>query len=204
MVSANSLISNFNKTKFIQFSTKLKLGTSICIDYEHNHIENSQSTSFWGIILDRTLTWHPHIDKICAKLQSACYILRTLKPVLSVNNLKMIYFSYIHSIITYGIILGGNSAGSDKVFKLQKRAVRIITNSHSSISCHNLFKELNILHIQSQYILSLAVYVAKNIDDFTTNSVNHSINTRHISKTFQKFAKKIPFTMFILYCGITP
>jgi hypothetical protein len=90
---ANSLILNLNKTKFIHFSTKLNLGTSICIDYEHNHIENSQSTSFLGLILDRTLSWHFHINKICAKLQSACYILRTLKPVLSVNNLKMIYFS---------------------------------------------------------------------------------------------------------------
>jgi hypothetical protein len=104
---ANSLILNFNKTKFIQSSTKLNLGTSICTDYEHNHIENSQSTSFLGLILDKTLSWHPHIHKICAKLQSACYILRTLKPVLSVNNLKTMYFSYIRLVITYGIIFWG-------------------------------------------------------------------------------------------------
>jgi hypothetical protein len=173
----NSLILNFNKTKFIQFPTKLNLGTTICIDCEHNYIENSQSTSFLAHILDKTLSWQLHIDKICAKLKLACYILRTLKPTLSVSNLKTIYFSYIHSVITYGIIFWGNSAGSDEVFKLQKRAIRIITNSHSSTSCHNLFKELNILPLQSQYILSLAVYVAKNIDDFTTNSNIHSVNT---------------------------
>jgi hypothetical protein len=100
----NSLILNFDKTKFIQFSTKLNLGASVCIDSEHNYIENSQSTSFLGLTLDKTLSWHLHIDKICAKLKSACYILRTLKPTLSVNNLRTIYFSYIHSIITYGII----------------------------------------------------------------------------------------------------
>ena len=118
---ANSLILNFNKTKFIKFSTKYNLGTLTCIDYEHNHIENSQSTSFMGIILDKTLSWQLHIDKICAKLKSACYILRTLNPILSVSNLKTIYFSYIHSIITYGIIFGGNSTGSDEVFKIQKK-----------------------------------------------------------------------------------
>jgi hypothetical protein len=44
----NSLILNFNKTKFIKFSTKLNSGASICIDSEHNYIENSQSTSFLG------------------------------------------------------------------------------------------------------------------------------------------------------------
>jgi hypothetical protein len=102
------------------------------------------------------------------------------------NNLKKIYFSYIHSIITYGIIFWGNSTGSYEVFKLQKRAIRIITNSHSSTSCHELFKKLNILPLQSQCILSLAVYVAKNIDDFTTNSDIHSINTRHRKKRIEK------------------
>jgi hypothetical protein len=87
----NSLILNLNKTKFIKFSTKLNLSTSICIDYEHNHIENSQVQASWA--LDRTLSWQLHINKLCA-----CYILRTLKPTLSVNNFKMIYFSYIHCI----------------------------------------------------------------------------------------------------------
>ena len=107
------------------------------MDYEHKHFENSQSTSFLGLTLDSSLTWQPHIDKICAKLKSGCYILRTLKPSLLMNNLKTIYFSYIHSTITYGTIFWGNSAGSDEVFKLQKRAIRNITNSHSSTSCHN-------------------------------------------------------------------
>ena len=135
----NSLILNFNKTKIIHFTTKSNLGTSIYINHEHKHIENSQSTSLLGLILDKTLSWQLHIEKICAKLKSACYILRTLKPILSVSNLKMIYFSYIHSIITYGIILGDNSTASNEVFKLQKRAIRIITNYHSGTSCRNLF-----------------------------------------------------------------
>jgi hypothetical protein len=94
-----------------------------------------------GLTLDSTLSWQLHIDKICAKLKSGCYILRTLKPSLLMNDLKTIYYSYIHSIITYGIIFWG----SDEVFKLQKRAIRIITNSHSRASCRDLFKELNIL-----------------------------------------------------------
>jgi hypothetical protein len=87
---ANSLILNLNETKFIQFCTKFNLGTSVCIDYELNHIENSQSTSFLGFTLDRTLSWQLHIHKICAKLKSACYIVRTLKPNLSVNNQQQI------------------------------------------------------------------------------------------------------------------
>ena len=53
----NSLKLNLHKTKFIQFSTKINMRTTICIDYEKNHIENSQSTSFLGLILDTTPSW---------------------------------------------------------------------------------------------------------------------------------------------------
>jgi len=102
------------------------LGTSTCIDYEYNHIENTQSTSFLDLILDKTLSWHLHIDKICVKLNLACYILRILNPFLSVSNLRTIYFSYIHSVITYGIIFWGNSTGSDEVFKLQKGLIELL------------------------------------------------------------------------------
>jgi hypothetical protein len=198
----NSLTLNFNKTKFIQFSTKLNLGTSICMDCEHNYIENSQSTKFLGLILNKTLSWQLHIDKICAELKSGCYILRTLKPTLSVSNLKTIYFSFIHSIITYGIIFWGNSAASDEVFKLQKRAIRIITSSHSITSCRNLFKEMNILPLQSKYILSLAVYVAKNIDDFITNSDIHSINTPHKSSLYPPLLRLTKYQKEVYYTGI--
>jgi len=116
--------------------------------------------------------------------------------------LKTIYFSYIHSIITYGIIFWGNTTGSDEVFKFQKRAIRIITNSHSNTSCHNLFKELKILSLQSQYILLLAVYVAKNIVDFTINSDIHSINTRHKSSLYPPLLWLTKYQKGVYYTGI--
>jgi len=165
-------------------------------------LKTHKSTSFLGIVLDKTLSWQIHIDKICAKLKSSCYILRTLNPILSVSNLKMIYFSYIHSVITYGIIFWGNSTGSDEVFKLHKRAIRIITNSHGSTSCRTLFKELNILPLQLHYILSLAVYVAKNIDDFTINSDIHSINTRHKSSLYPPLLRLTKYQKVVYYTGI--
>ena len=168
------------------------------------HIENSQSTSFLGLILDKTLSWQSHIDKIFAKLKSACYVLRILNPILTVsNNMRMIYFSYIHSIITYGIIFGGNSATSGEVFQLQKRAIRIITNSHKRTSCQNLFKELNILLLQSQYLLSLAMYVVKNREDFTSNSDIHSMNTWYKSNLHPTLLRLTKSQKGVYYAGIT-
>ena len=199
---SNSPILNHNKTKLIQFSTKINLENSTCIDDEHNNMGNTQSTSFLGLILDKTLSWQLHIETICAKLKSACYILRSLNPFLSVSNLKTIYFSYIHSNITYSIIFWGNSINSDEVFKLQKRAIRIITNACSRTSCCNLFKELNILPLQSQYILSLAVYVAKNKEDFISNLDVHSINTRHKSSLHPPLLRLTKSQRGVYYAGI--
>jgi len=45
----------------------------------------------------------------------------------------------------------------------------------------NYFKKLNILPLHSQYILSLLLFVIKNIEEFTSNSEVHSIDTRHRS-----------------------
>jgi len=47
---------------------------------------------------------------------------------MSQETLRMVYLSYIHSIMNYGIILGGNQPYSEKIFKIQKRVIRIITN----------------------------------------------------------------------------
>jgi hypothetical protein len=117
--------------------------------------------------------------------------------------MRMIYFSYIHSIITYGIIFWSNSATSGEVFQLQKRAIRIITNSHNRTSRRNLFKELNILPLQSQYILSLAMYVVKNREDFTCNSDIHSMNTWYKSNLHPPLLRLTKSQKGVYYAGIT-
>jgi len=132
-----------------------------------------------GLILDDALSWKPHINQLCSKLRSACYILRTLTHFLTQQNMKIIYFSYFHSVMTYSIILGGNLVDRDNVFKLQKRTIRAITNSSNKTSFRGLFKKLGILPVQSQYILSLALFVIKNMEIFTPNSDIHTKNTRN-------------------------
>jgi hypothetical protein len=45
-------------------------------------------------------------------------------------------------------------------------------------SCRNLFKELEILPLMSQYIFSLMLFVIKNRKEFTNNSEIYEIKTR--------------------------
>ena len=67
------------------------------------------------------------------------------------ETLRMVYFAYIHSIMSYGIIFWRNQPYSDKIFKIQKRVIRIITNSRMRDSCRELFKKLEVLPLYSQY-----------------------------------------------------
>ena len=71
-------------------------------------------------MLDSKLSWKPHIDTIATKLSSAGFALRLFRPVLSLESLRMAYFSYLHSVMTYGIIFWGNSRHSSVIFRLQK------------------------------------------------------------------------------------
>jgi hypothetical protein len=50
--------------------------------------------------------------------------------------------------MTYGIILGGNSADRDNVFKLQKRAIRLLQIPATGLHIVYYFKKLDILPLQ--------------------------------------------------------
>jgi hypothetical protein len=75
-------------------------------------------------------------------------------------------------------------------------------NSSRNASCQQLFKDLNILPIQSQYIYSILLFVTKNKDQFLSNSQVHKINTR---QTFNLYVPTANLTMYqkgVYYSGI--
>jgi hypothetical protein len=133
---------------------------------------------FLGLLLNETLTWRSHITDLSKRLGSACYALRAITPDLSTDILKMVYFAYIHSLMSYSIIFWENSSHSTEIFRIQKRVIRIITKSGSRVSCCKLFKQLEILPLQSQFILSTLLFVIKN-NSYATNQNFHTINTRY-------------------------
>ena len=97
----------------MQFMPKTNYAVNVNINYKTNQINDVYHTNFLGLTLDSTLSWRPHIDQLNSKLNSACYVIRSLKSIISLENLRMIYFSSVHSIISYGIIFWGNSTYSN-------------------------------------------------------------------------------------------
>ena len=68
-------------------------------------------TKFLGLIINDTLPWKQHTDQLC----TACCAIKNIKSFISQDTLRIIYFAHIHSILSYGIIFGGNSSYSNKV-----------------------------------------------------------------------------------------
>ena len=158
----NLLLLNLEKTYFLQFLTKNCSTTDLHISYGNKQVSCTHSIKFLGLMIDDKLSWQCHIDQMIPKLNKASQVIRFLKLLLSLEALKMVYFSIFHSILTYGVIFCGTSSYSNIVFKTQKRIVRIITNSDNRASCHDLSKKLCILPLQSQYIFPPLMFVAKN------------------------------------------
>jgi hypothetical protein len=95
-------------------------------------------------------------------MSAACYAIRTVRGLMSQGTVRMIYFAYVHTITEYGIIVWGNSSTSINVFRLQKRIISVVTNAKTRDSCRDLFKNLKIFLMYSQYIYSIILFVVNN------------------------------------------
>lgn len=162
--SSNNLKLNKEKTQQITFSgTAPHVGVSV---------------KLLGITLDSSLKWTCHIDLLCKKLSSHIFLLRQLKNILSNNMLLIAYYSTYHTFLSYGIILWGNSAVAIRVFKLQKKAVRIIANVGFRDHCKPLFKKYGIMPLPTLYIYYSLLEIHKNASTFNKNCDIHKYQTR--------------------------
>jgi hypothetical protein len=95
--------------------------------------------------------------------------------------------------MSYRIIFWENCTDSTKLFKMQKRAIRIIRESKNKDSFKDSFKNLKILPFHSQYILSHLLFVVDNKSMYNLNSDIHDISTRQktqLPPTCSKYIEK--------------
>jgi hypothetical protein len=98
---------NYDKTYFLHFLRKNSHTLGILVSYVNTQITRGLSITFLGLIIDRSLPWKNHIDSLIPKLNNSCFAIRLIKLFSSPEILRMFYFSYFDSIITYGIIFWG-------------------------------------------------------------------------------------------------
>jgi len=94
---------------------------ALSISHKDKYIQEAVHLKFLGIQIDNHPNWKNLIDQIIPKLCAACYMVRQMYCICNNDTLGSIYFAYFHSFESYGIIFGGNSSNSKKIFTLQKR-----------------------------------------------------------------------------------
>lgn len=125
----HNLILNSQKTNYINFKTvQNKKFTDPIIVCESQIIEKQIYTNFLGLTIDQHLNWDEHVHKILIKINSGIYALSRMSYYCNLPTLKCMYFSYIHSHVSFGICLYGSTTkiNMDKILKQQKRAIRIM------------------------------------------------------------------------------
>lgn len=179
----NQLKLNHDKTNIVIFTGKGSASETevIC---EGNTIYTKDTCNFLGTTIDHRLIWKTHANNLSSSLSSACFVLSNLTSHVNKITVKIAFHALVQAKIRYGIILWGSSPSAERVFKKQKRALRIIGNLRKRQSCKPLFKELQFLTLTCIYILELVLFVLDNISDFKKNSDIHNFNTR--SNYFRK------------------
>ena len=140
--------------------------------------------------IDENLTWKPHIENVCKLCSRNLGVLNKVKYFLPKNSLYQLYCSFILPFLSYGILLWGNASTQymTKVFKLQKRTLRIISNSSYLSHTKPLFEKYNTLNIFQIYSKEEGIFMYKHRNGllplsfdhvFTELGSNHEYNTRH-------------------------
>lgn len=180
--TVNNLLLNSKKTKCIKFTLPNVLNRPANIEINGEALTLVDSTTFLGLNIDARLQWGPHIEALAGRLSSAAYAVRTIRWLTDEATARLVYFSYFHSVMSYGILLWGKAADIQTIFILQKRAVRAIYKMKSRDSLRERFKEINILTVTSQYIYEILLYTHKHVSSFKKKGDVHSINTRNKNK----------------------
>jgi len=106
-----------------------------------------------GIYIDENLTWKYHLTNINKKISNSLFAIKQVKQVQPYSCLKTLYYSLIHSHLSYGILAWGNAAQSilHHTIILQKRALRIIRNAKSNSHTDPLFRHSRVLKLHDIY-----------------------------------------------------
>ena len=73
-------------------------------------ITNITNTKSLKAVIDNTSCWKNHIDQIMPKLNAVGLAITVVKPLVSQDNWKMVYYSYYHTMKIIEEYFGKNSA----------------------------------------------------------------------------------------------
>ena len=155
-LGANKLSLNIAKTKYMVFHTSKRNVIYPNLKVNNNNIERITQFNFLGVILHSHMTWNKHINHISMKIARSIGILYRLRNVYPESVLITIYNTLILPHFHYCLLLWGSVVKENhSLHLLQKKALRIITNSDYLAHTEPLCKRLRILKISDMFSVAL-------------------------------------------------
>jgi len=186
---------------FYDICQKKYLDIDINITIDGVPLTQVHEIKFLGVVLTDDLKWRKHADMVVNKISKIVGILYRINHILDLDKLKLLYHTLLEPHMTYCCSVWSSphrTGNLDRILKLQKAAVRIIT--HSSYLSHSnpLFCTLSIIKIYELSHLSKLVLMFKFVHNmlpkkfsnyFTTVDQIHSHNTRSSSNYVVPYAR---------------
>ena len=163
---ANKLTLNEKKTRTMNITPNKKdINLQLYIDdTKIKHIDKNSDEKYFkflGFRMDNKLKWNHHFQHVKNKLKTANYLLATTKNLYTENIKKLIYTALGQSHMEYGITLWSNKQTLLQLEKIQKKSVRLITNSKYYAHTANKFHKLNLLKASDTYRISACRTIKK-------------------------------------------
>lgn len=155
---------------------------SLNIKVDNCEIKEVTNTQFLGLTIDNHLSWDLHVNKVAKKVTSGLFALNKMSRLCNTNTLKIIYFAYIHSNISFGISIYGATSKKnlDRLLTMQKRAIRVILNLKCRESVKHHFKDLDIMTVYSLYIYEVINFTIQHNNHITNVGECHNYNLRNL------------------------
>lgn len=187
----NHMSFNATKTEFILFKRKHQQPRQLPPIYVNGtQINQTSQTKYLGLIIDEALTWKPHIEHMKKTLIPYIYVLRQTRYLMPRSTKISLYYSYIHSRLTYmSAIWGyGNVAFQNQLQVIQNKAVRNLfwqeyrepnTNTNDLYERHSILRVNNIIKFNSMLMIyKIKNKLIRNHIELSTFRQTHHYNTR--------------------------
>ena len=153
--NVNKLSINLTKTQYIVFSksTNNILNQNFKIALNNNELQKVTNVKFLGVHLQSNLQWNIHINEVAKQISKTIGIISRIKHTVPKSVLVMLYKTLIEPYLTYALTVWGDSNAKtiNRLNILQKRVIRLITNSKYNAHTEPLFKKLNTLKLNDLF-----------------------------------------------------
>ena len=124
----------------------------LLLKIENVALERVKTFNFFGITLHEHLKWDTHINSLSNKISRVIGTINRLKHYIPPNILLTLYNSIILPHLYYDILIWGHG-NTDRINRLQKKTVRIISGSAYNAHSEPLFKILRFIKLQNIHAL---------------------------------------------------